>query len=150
MRFLVFTVVVLVAFAPVPGAAELVRVEMGVEDASAVPETYEELTARCTSAGLSISWEDPPYYSASFTATDPAMVGTVNVVAAADTITLSWIEFDDEAAAIRYATEMDTMYGGSGPGYFRYRRGGRRILQAYAQSGVGDNAEVALDLIAGR
>jgi hypothetical protein len=147
MRSFVLTVAVLVAFTPAHVAAELVRLELGADTGAAVPATFEELATRCGAAGFSISWQDPPYYNANFSGVDPASVGSVTALALSDTITFSWIEFDDGAAAARYAAELDTMYAGAG--YLRYRLGGRRVLQAFAQSDNGDNAEAALDLIAG-
>lgn len=148
MRFLLVFIVLAFTLSPAPAAAELVRIELGGSEVRGVPSSYEELLRRTASQGLNVTWQDQPYYDAYYSSSGGATVGSLTVGYNNDTVTVSWVEFDDVGAATRHAMELDAMY--SGAGYLRHRVSGRHLVQCYAHSGNSDTAEDLLERVTGR
>ena len=145
MRSFVLTVAILVTFSPAYVAAELVRLELGSESQGGVPTTFEQLAAWCTSAGFTISYQVLLPYNSNSSGSDAAIMGWLTVLVAGDAIELYWLEFDEVSAVAR---EVERLEAGSGAtGSLDYRVSGRRMLQAFAQSGNRAAAQQLLETL---
>ncbi len=148
MRLLLLLTALVFTLPAAPAAAELVRFELGGSDVRGVPATHEELLRRIATIGLHVSWQDQPYHDPYYSSTGGATVASLTVTHANDTVTVTWVEFDDVSDAARHAAELDALY--SGTGYLRHRVRGRHMIQCYAHSGNSDTAEDLVERIVGR
>ncbi|MFT6395374.1 MAG: hypothetical protein ACJAYU_000116 [Bradymonadia bacterium] len=148
MRCLLLVTALFLALPSAPATAELVRIELGGSDVRGVPSSYEELLRRATSQGLDVTWQDQPYYDSYYSSSGGATFGALTVNYSGDTVTVSWVEFDDVGAATRHAAELDAMNAGAE--YLHHRVRGRYLVQCYAHSGNSDIAEDLIDRLTGR
>ena len=117
----------------VPVQAELVRFELGVDPGRGVPRSYEDFRRRAESLGYAVQWSDPSMYDPYYSVGGGATYGSIAVTAANDTITITWVEFDDAAAAQQQEQELFGLYGTTG--YLQFVRSGRIMVQTYSHAG---------------
>lgn len=130
-----------------PVGAEHLRFELGAAPSLGVPRTFEQLRQRVLEVGGAISWEDPPYFDPYYAVSGGATYASITFGFEQDSITVTWTEFEDLAAAAQHEAEFVTSYGATG--WVRFVRSGARFLQAYSNNGDPDVAGRALERIAG-
>ncbi len=130
---------------PDSAGAELVRIEVGSSARSGVPTTFEEARHRVERAGLAIAWVDGPYYEPYYSANGGATYASISTTNGADTVMVTWLEFDDEALAVANQQEIVAAYGTDS--YMRSARAGRVVVQTYSHSADPASAGEVMSLI---
>jgi hypothetical protein len=91
--------VAVLAAMPMPGSAELIRLDVAPAEESGVPRSFDQVRRLLEGAGLYVSWADQPYYQPAFAHGSGASYASLAVTWGADTVQVTWYAFDDPTAA---------------------------------------------------
>lgn len=123
---------VLAGLVPLPPVAhaELIRIDLAPVDAGGIPRSFDEIRGILEGAGLAVAWADQPYYQPGFAHGSGASYASMAVTWGADTVQLTWYDFDDPDAAELFASEAIAARYAGDPTATRVENG--YVLETYS------------------
>lgn len=131
MRGTCLLVLACVVGASAPARSELLRFEVAAPRGSGLPATYEGLQDLARASGLTVAWADQPYHDPNYSAQGGATYATLSLSDGSQTFTVTWIQFDVEAAAATF----EQSYVSGTPSYYLAVRDGALVVLLYSDTG---------------